>query len=61
MISSWVDLCAIPLNICHVRLQIDVLKDIGCIDFDQVKIKERVACEMNSEEELLYTECLFEN
>ncbi|KAM4083476.1 hypothetical protein ACB094_08G060300 [Castanea mollissima] len=42
--------------------RIDVLKDIGCIDADLVvQIKGRVACEMNSGEELICTECLFEN
>ncbi|ONI00017.1 hypothetical protein PRUPE_6G062900 [Prunus persica] len=40
----------------------DVLKEIGCIDADLVvQIKGRVACEMNSGEELICTECLFEN
>lgn len=43
-------------------MQIDVLKEIGCIDADLVvQIKGRVACEMNSGEELICTECLFEN
>ena len=43
-------------------LQIDVLKEIGCVDADLVvQIKGRVACEMNSGEELICTECLFEN
>lgn len=43
-------------------MQIDVLKEIGCIDSDLVvEIKGRVACEMNSGEELICTECLFEN
>lgn len=43
-------------------MQIDVLKEIGCIDGDLVvQIKGRVACEMNSGEELICTECLFEN
>lgn len=42
--------------------RIDVLKEIGCIDsFLVVQIKGRVACEMNSGEELICTECLFEN
>uniref|UniRef100_A0A2N9HXV9 Helicase ATP-binding domain-containing protein n=1 Tax=Fagus sylvatica TaxID=28930 RepID=A0A2N9HXV9_FAGSY len=42
--------------------RIDVLKEIGCIDADLVvQIKGRVACEMNSGEELICTECLFEN
>ncbi|KAL7113884.1 hypothetical protein ACP275_04G086900 [Erythranthe tilingii] len=42
--------------------RIDVLKEIGCIDSDLVvQIKGRVACEMNSGEELICTECLFEN
>ncbi|XP_043721889.1 DExH-box ATP-dependent RNA helicase DExH11 isoform X1 [Telopea speciosissima] len=42
--------------------RIDVLKEIGCIDADLVvQIKGRVACEMNSGEELISTECLFEN
>lgn len=39
-----------------------MLKEIGCIDSDLVvQIKGRVACEMNSGEELICTECLFEN
>lgn len=43
-------------------MQIDVLKEIGCVDADLVvQIKGRVACEMNSGEELICTECLFEN
>lgn len=43
-------------------LQIDVLKEIGCIDEDLVvQMKGRVACEMNSGEEMICTECLFEN
>ncbi|CAN6471442.1 unnamed protein product [Victoria cruziana] len=42
--------------------RIDVLKEIGCIDDDLVvQMKGRVACEMNSGEELISTECLFEN
>ncbi|OMO90526.1 hypothetical protein COLO4_19087 [Corchorus olitorius] len=42
--------------------RIDVLREIGCIDEDLVvQIKGRVACEMNSGEELICTECLFEN
>ncbi|KAM6578144.1 hypothetical protein CsatB_029981 [Cannabis sativa] len=42
--------------------RIDVLKEIGCIDADLVvQIKGRVACEMNSGEELIATECLFDN
>ncbi|KAJ7959741.1 DExH-box ATP-dependent RNA helicase [Quillaja saponaria] len=42
--------------------RIDVLKEIGCIDEELVvQIKGRVACEMNSGEELICTECLFEN
>ncbi|GAB2263267.1 hypothetical protein Droror1_Dr00004264 [Drosera rotundifolia] len=42
--------------------RIDVLKSIGCIDDDLVvQIKGRVACEMNSGEELICTEWLFEN
>ncbi|EOA26057.1 hypothetical protein CARUB_v10019475mg [Capsella rubella] len=42
--------------------RIDVLKEIGCIDDDLVvQIKGRVACEMNSGEELICTVCLFEN
>ncbi|XP_021720755.1 DExH-box ATP-dependent RNA helicase DExH11-like [Chenopodium quinoa] len=42
--------------------RINVLKEIGCIDDDLVvQIKGRVACEMNSGEELICTECLFEN
>lgn len=42
--------------------RIDILKAVGCIDDDLVvQIKGRVACEMNSGEELICTECLFEN
>ncbi|CAM8958449.1 unnamed protein product [Rhodiola kirilowii] len=42
--------------------RIDILKEIGCVDEDLVvQIKGRVACEMNSGEELICTECLFEN
>ncbi|KAK6935765.1 Ski2, N-terminal domain [Dillenia turbinata] len=42
--------------------RIDILKEIGCIDDDLVvQMKGRVACEMNSGEELICTECLFEN
>uniref|UniRef100_A0A453NE69 ATP-dependent RNA helicase Ski2/MTR4 C-terminal domain-containing protein n=1 Tax=Aegilops tauschii subsp. strangulata TaxID=200361 RepID=A0A453NE69_AEGTS len=42
--------------------QIDVLKEIHYIDSDLVvQLKGRVACEMNSGEELISTECLFEN
>lgn len=42
--------------------RIDVLKELHCIDYDLVvQIKGRVACEMNSGEELICTECLFEN
>ncbi|RWW29811.1 hypothetical protein GW17_00005648 [Ensete ventricosum] len=45
-----------------VNMQIDVLKEIYCIDSDLVvQLKGRVACEMNSGEELICTECLFEN
>lgn len=42
--------------------QVEVLKEIGCIDADLVvQLKGRVACEMNSGEELICTEILFEN
>lgn len=42
--------------------RIDVLKEIHYIDSDLVvQLKGRVACEMNSGEELITTECLFEN
>ncbi|GJN19044.1 hypothetical protein PR202_gb06276 [Eleusine coracana subsp. coracana] len=42
--------------------RIDVLKVLHCIDSDLVvQLKGRVACEMNSGEELISTECLFEN
>ncbi|EPS71923.1 hypothetical protein M569_02832, partial [Genlisea aurea] len=42
--------------------RIDVLKEVGCINSDLVvQIKGRVACEMNSGEELICTECLFDN
>lgn len=43
-------------------MQIDVLQEIHYIDSDLVvQLKGRVACEMNSGEELISTECLFEN
>lgn len=49
-------------NMQILTVQIDVLKEIGCIDDDLVvQLKGRVACEMNSGEELICTECLFEN
>lgn len=42
--------------------RVDVLKEIGCIDSELVvQIKGRVACEMSSGEELICTECLFDN
>ncbi|OEL22541.1 DExH-box ATP-dependent RNA helicase DExH11 [Dichanthelium oligosanthes] len=42
--------------------RIDVLNVINYIDSDLVvQLKGRVACEMNSGEELISTECLFEN
>lgn len=42
--------------------RIDVLKEIQYVDSDLVvQLKGRVACEMNSGEELISTECLFEN
>lgn len=42
--------------------RIDVLQEIHYIDSDLVvQLKGRVACEMNSGEELISTECLFEN
>ncbi|XP_031386867.1 DExH-box ATP-dependent RNA helicase DExH11 isoform X2 [Punica granatum] len=42
--------------------RVEVLKKIGCIDADLVvQLKGRVACEMNSGEELICTECLFDN
>ncbi|KAG8069798.1 hypothetical protein GUJ93_ZPchr0006g44661 [Zizania palustris] len=42
--------------------RIDVLKEIHYIDSDLVvQLKGRVACEMNSGEELISTECLLEN
>lgn len=42
--------------------RIDVLKEIHYIDSDLVvQLKGRVSCEMNSGEELISTECLFEN
>ncbi|XP_025811051.1 DExH-box ATP-dependent RNA helicase DExH11 isoform X3 [Panicum hallii] len=42
--------------------RIDLLKVINYIDSDLVvQLKGRVACEMNSGEELISTECLFEN
>jgi antiviral helicase SKI2 len=50
------------LKMTRKSIQIDVLKEINCIDEDLVvQLKGRVACEMNSGEELICTECLFEN
>ena len=64
------EVCALQFQMSDEALQqmpdfqgrIDVLKEIGCIDEDLVvQMKGRVACEMNSGEELICTECLFEN
>eukprot|EP01018_Ginkgo_biloba_P034639 Gb_30711 [translate_table: standard] len=42
--------------------RIEVLQEVGCIDLDLVvQLKGRVACEINSGDELVATECLFEN
>lgn len=42
--------------------RIEVLQTVGCIDHDLVvKLKGRVACEINSGDELVATEMLFEN
>ncbi|GLJ42713.1 hypothetical protein SUGI_0885500 [Cryptomeria japonica] len=42
--------------------RIQVLQEVGCIDFDLVvQLKGRVACEINSGDELVATEMLFEN
>lgn len=42
--------------------RIEVLQEVGCIDTElAVKLKGRVACEINSGDELIATECLFEN
>lgn len=42
--------------------QIEVLQEVGCIDTElAVQLKGRVACEINSGDELIATECLFEN
>ncbi|KAJ7561237.1 hypothetical protein O6H91_03G020200 [Diphasiastrum complanatum] len=42
--------------------RIEVLQDVGCIDSELiVQLKGRVACEINSGDELIATECLFEN
>ena len=42
--------------------QIEVLQKVGCIDAElSVQLKGRVACEINSGDELIATECLFEN
>lgn len=42
--------------------RIEVLQEVGCIDRDLVvKLKGRVACEINSGDELVATEMLFEN
>jgi antiviral helicase SKI2 len=38
------------------------LQEVGCIDAElSVQLKGRVACEINSGDELIATECLFEN
>lgn len=42
--------------------RIEVLQEAGCIDTElAVQLKGRVACEINSGDELIATECLFEN
>lgn len=42
--------------------RIEVLQDVGCIDADLVvQLKGRVACEINSGDELIATECLLDN
>ncbi|KAL3685939.1 hypothetical protein R1sor_003961 [Riccia sorocarpa] len=42
--------------------RIEVLQEVGCIDADLVvQLKGRVACEINSGDELIATECLFDN
>lgn len=43
-------------------VQIEVLQEVGCIDTELVvQLKGRVACELNSCDELIATECLFDN
>lgn len=43
-------------------MQIEVLQEVGCIDTELVvQLKGRVACEINSGDELIATECLFDN
>jgi antiviral helicase SKI2 len=43
-------------------VQIEVLQHVGNIDTDLVvQLKGRVACEINSSDELIATECLFDN
>lgn len=43
-------------------VQIEVLQEVGCIDAELVvQLKGRVACELNSCDELIATECLFDN
>ena len=43
-------------------LQVEVLKALNFVDDQQVvQLKGRVACEMNSADELLATECLMDN
>ena len=43
-------------------MQIEVLQEVGCIDAELVvQLKGRVACELNSCDELIATECLFDN
>ncbi|KAH7404973.1 hypothetical protein KP509_15G051600 [Ceratopteris richardii] len=42
--------------------RIEVLQEVGCINSElAVQLKGRVACEINSGDELIATECLFEN
>ncbi|KAG0598823.1 hypothetical protein M758_12G103200 [Ceratodon purpureus] len=42
--------------------RIEVLQEVGCIDAELVvQLKGRVACELNSCDELIATECLFDN
>lgn len=52
------------LQICEyvAGVQIEVLQEVGCIDTELVvQLKGRVACELNSCDELIATECLFDN
>lgn len=53
---------SVTLYLYLAGVQIEVLQEVGCIDTELVvQLKGRVACELNSCDELIATECLFDN